>query len=146
MPSDWQAHVLLESANGQVGVLAEDAVFPAGVEAQAVQVALHLPHVIAAEEGDPQVDEAVPQAPGRFHQLLPGGVVHFTVGPQAPLLLEDTDQGLGGLTVEAACRLLGEPGTIVSQVVQAPLDVVDRCAGLASLDRIHRHIVAIDAG
>jgi len=126
-PVDGQAGIALELSQRPHGVVAQDAVHPAGVEAQCAQALLQLGHVVTPQHRGPAVEEAVTQPETGFHQGVPCLDAADPVHPEAAQALEGLERGAGGGTEDPVSvdRRPGEDGG------QAVLDVGDRVAALA---------------
>ena len=81
---DGEAGVALELEQGAHGGVAEDAVHPPRVEAEAAQALLELGHVVTPQHGGPAVQEAVTEPKTGLHQGVPGLGTADAVHPQAP--------------------------------------------------------------
>ena len=76
------------STSAPVGVVAEDAVLAAGVEAERVQAALELGDVVAAQHRPAAVEQAVAEAEAALDQRRPGLRPADAVDPQPAVVLE----------------------------------------------------------
>ena len=119
-----EAGVALKLEHGPLGVLAEDAVDPSGVEAQGAQPPLEVGDVVAPERGRRVVQQAVTELVARLDQRAPRLGAADPVDPQAPPLLEGADGGFGARPVQAGAVGAG----LVPGRSQAGLQIPDRLA------------------
>lgn len=116
--------VALELEDGPLGVFAEDAVDPPGVEAEGAQTALELGHVVTPQRGRGVIQQPVAQLVAGLDQRPPGLGPADAVDPQAPSLLERADAGLGAGSVDAGPIRAG----LVAGGTQPGLEIPDRLA------------------
>ena len=119
---DGESGVALELVQGPHGGVPEDAVDPAGVEAQRAQALLQLRHVVTPQHGGPAVQEAVTHPETGFYQGVPGLGTADAVDPEAPQALESLEGGPGARSEDA----VGIDGRARQYGGQAMLDVGDR--------------------
>ena len=124
---DGEAGVALELAERPHRGVAEDAVDPAGVEAQRAQALLQLGDVVTAQHGGPAVQEAVAEPETGLDQGVPGLRPADAVDPQAAQALEGLEGGAGGRDRRSPSASTGAPGQDGGQAV---LDVGDRVAAV----------------
>ena len=86
------------SAKARRGQVAEDAVDPAGVEAERAQPQLEVGHVVAALHRRAPVEEPVAEAETGLDQGVPRLWAADAVDPQATQMLERLDGGAGAVT------------------------------------------------
>ena len=96
-----QSGVALELEDGPLGVLAEDAVDPAGVEPEGAQAALQVGDVVPSQRGRGVVQQPVAQLVAGFDERAPGLGPADAVDAQPPPLLERPHGHFGGGAVEA---------------------------------------------
>ena len=123
-----EVHVALELDERTRRVVAEDAVFPAGVEAEPVQAALELGDVVAAQHRAAAVEQAVAEAVPALDHRRPGLRAADAVDPQAPGLLEGAHDrfGRGARTLPTRSR-----GIVVTRGGEPDLEVAHRLAAAA---------------
>ena len=113
--------------SAEVGVVTEDAVFAAGVEAEAVQPALEVGDVVAAQHGAAPVEQPVTEAVAALDHRGPRLGPAHAVDPQAPRLLEGAHDLLGRRSVLAELVAWG----LVAQRAEPELEVADCLAAAA---------------
>jgi hypothetical protein len=125
----------LEVGQGPLGALAQDAVDPAGVEAESTEPSLQVGHVVTSQRWVAPVEEPVAQPVAGLDQGGPGLLAADAVDPQAARFLKGPAGSLGVL-VEAPARITRrvEPGR-----EQPPLEVTDSLALAASAEREARY-------
>ena len=123
---DRQPGVALELGQAPGRGVAEDAVDPAGVEAEGAQALLEVGHVVAALHGGAPVQEAVTEVEAGLDQGVPGLVAADAVDPDAPDVLEGLDGGPGPGAEDA----VGVDAGAGQDGGQAVLDVRDRLAAV----------------
>jgi hypothetical protein len=126
-----ESDVSLEVGERQRCLVSEDAVDPAGVEAQSPKPLLELGDIIAAEHGRAAVHESITEAITGLHQCRPRLRPANTIDSEAPPALKALDGGLGISTER--------PWSVVrcSQVNgrQPTLEVLDAFSAGAPLQR-----------
>ena len=128
---DGEPGVALELVQRPHGGVAEDAVHPAGVEAQGAQALLQLGDVVTPQHGSPAVEEAVTHPETGLHQGVPGLGAADAVDVEAAQTLEGLERGPGGRAEDA----VGVDGRAREDGGQAVLDVGDRVATVADGER-----------
>ena len=116
-----QPGVALELSEGACGGVAEDAVDPARVEAQAAQALLQLGDVVTPQHGRPAVEEAVTQREAGLDQGVPGLRTADTVDAQSAQALEGFDRGPRGGSEQPV-----DVDRRAQDLAQTVLDVGDR--------------------
>ncbi len=94
-PSTVMADVALELLERVLGAGAEDAVDPAGVEAERAEVLLELADVVAPQHRGREIEQPVTEAVAGLDERGPGLWSADPVGPQAAALLEAVHGALG---------------------------------------------------
>jgi hypothetical protein len=122
-----EAGVALEVPQGLVGERSEDAVDPAGIEAEAPEHALKGGDVVAPQHAAAVIEQAVAETTPGFDQGVPGLRTAHAVDAQPPVSLEGPDGGIGPVAVPA--ELIG--GDVEPQGDQPLLQVPDRVEAAA---------------
>ena len=118
-----------------LGALAQDAVDPAGVEAERAQPALQVGDVVTAQRGIPAIEQAVAQPVARLDQRGPRLLAADAVDAQAARGLEGAARFLG-VFLEAAA---GVAGRVEARRGEAPLEITDSLALSAAAKRETRY-------
>ncbi len=122
-----EVHVPLELDQGARRVVAEDAVFAPGVEAEPVQSALQLGDVVASEHRTGPVEESVAEAPTALDHRGPGLRAADAVDAQATALLEGAHDALR----RGAERSGLDTRDLVTQRAEPNLEITHRLATAA---------------
>jgi hypothetical protein len=92
---DRQAGVALKGPQGVVGGRAHHPVDASGVESQRAQASLEIHHVVAAQIGRTQVQQAITEPVTSLDEAGPGLPTAYPVGHEAASLLKGPDGRLG---------------------------------------------------
>ena len=133
-----QPDVALEVDQRRRRVGSEDAVDPAGVEAEAAQTELQVSHVVTPEHGGVEIKVAVAESEARLHEAPVGPVVDQAVLVEAPFGLEGQECP-GGIGPE-----LGGIGLArfdpVAGLVEAAMEVPDGRSAVTGSGTVHGRI------
>src|SRR6185312_13454885 len=119
-----EVHVALELDQRARRVVAQDAVLASGVEPEAVQPALQLGDVVAAQHGTGPVEESVAEAPAALDHRGPGLWTADAVDPEPAALLEGAHGALGLVTERSGL----DARDLVTQRAEPNLEVTHRLA------------------
>ena len=118
-----------------LGALAQDAVDPAGVEAEGAQAALQIGDVVTAQRGIAPVEQPIAEAVAGLDQGRPRLLAADAVDAQAARRLKGAACRLG-VVVEVPPRIAGR---VEAGGRQPPLEVTDRLALATSAEREPRY-------
>ncbi len=122
-----EVHVALELDQRARGVVAQDAVLAAGVEAESVESALELGDVVTPQHRPAPIEEPVAQAVPALDDRRPRLRPADAVDPQAARVLEGADHRFRGRAVPTDL----DRGDLVTQSGEADLEVAYRLAATA---------------